>query len=169
MNRDAKDQKQIFFLKDQKQTLKKDLEMPVIAPLRRLSARLFIEAELSTHTISFKELPQHDCEALQKSRTMSSSTWNFTHQPDVWHDWLTRQLFPDQNQNLAASLGQMWGPFSLSVKTQENVYFREYSNLNVRKLAICTLQKSSSFTRAVAWRERWGFFCFIRGPHSQLS
>lgn len=35
-------------------------------PLRSLSARRFIGPELSTHTISFKVSPQHECDALQE-------------------------------------------------------------------------------------------------------
>lgn len=63
----------------------KDLQMPVMAPLRSLSARMFIGAELSTHTISFKESPQHECKALQESRRMSSSTLHTNHMCDRIH------------------------------------------------------------------------------------
>lgn len=42
------------------------------APLRSRSARMFIGPELSTHTISFKVSPQHECDALWEKNSNHS-------------------------------------------------------------------------------------------------
>lgn len=49
-------------------------EVSVCAPLRSRSARMFIGPELSTHTISFKVSPQHECDALREKASHSLFT-----------------------------------------------------------------------------------------------
>ena len=44
----------------------------VFEPFRRRSARMFIGPELSTHTISFRASPQHECDALWETEGLSS-------------------------------------------------------------------------------------------------
>lgn len=76
-------------------------------PLRSRSARIFIGPELSTHTISFKVSPQHECDALQEKHAEFIHV-NQTEALLMSQQFckLTTQLFPTQNQNPGETEGQ---------------------------------------------------------------
>lgn len=71
----------------------------------------------------------------------------------MYNVWLTRQLFPDQNQNLRESGEQTKGPFSLSEIEKENVCYSEYINLNKEALRLFKWG-------AVVWVELWTLMVF---------
>lgn len=72
----------------------------------------------------------------------------------MYNVWITRQLFPDQNQNLGESGEQTKGPFSLSEIENEKVCYSDYINLNKEALRLFKWD-------AVVWVELWTWTCFF--------
>lgn len=133
--------------------------MPVMAPLRSLSARMFIGAELSTHTISFKESPQHECKALQESRRMSSSNV-VLYTPTrcvirLRHQTTVPRPEPKSSSVVGANVGSLFFICEGQGKgfLQGAYKFKCKRALNV--VLLCEMKNELG--------------CFIQRPHSQLS
>ncbi len=91
---------------------------------------MFIGPELSTHTISFKVSPQHECDALRQKDSINSpviymKTFFTLHKCFT----LTRQLFPAPNRNPGETGGQKTDPSSLS----EIIQKRQNNNLGQKR------------------------------------